>query len=388
MECLYKLKSGECYTGRTAKIHVGTIEKIGILETYVAAWVNKVLQFESEKSGKFDGVIFIDCMSSTGQYISTDGSKVQGTSLRVFNILQESSTKYPDKEFHLYLNDLGKQEIECQECLIENLKKDFCKVNVHLSNRDVMDYLNELSFDSLRYHILLFYDPYRAQITFPQISNMIAGKRYDIIFTHFIQNDTLRNLTNPKSLNRKSSFEYYKDTYGKSFSELNSLMLNKTYSEKIEALRELFHSRVKMSLGVNYITSLPIFNSKKKSVYDIVICTNSINAFDLFKSTVRSVVKKRVSDFDSYEQLNLISDEIYLESNELHFFYSVKSYASLILNELHNQSLTKDEFTQYLKKHKIIPSQGIKNELYRVLKQHGVNIKKSEIIFPKEINHE
>lgn len=60
-----------------------TIKKFELIEKYVEAWAHKLLQNQY-----CSGLVFIDCMSNSGEYVDDNGKQVFGTPVRVAKYLR------------------------------------------------------------------------------------------------------------------------------------------------------------------------------------------------------------------------------------------------------------------------------------------------------------
>ena len=92
------------------KAHPHTVKKFELIEKYVEAWAQKLLN-----NPKCDKIIFIDCMSNSGVYIDDAGNNVFGTPIRVAKYLSNvmQNLNYRNKKAELYFNDIDDFKIEC-----------------------------------------------------------------------------------------------------------------------------------------------------------------------------------------------------------------------------------------------------------------------------------
>ncbi len=81
--------------------HPHTIKKFKLIEEYVKAWAQKLLNAES-----CNGIVFIDCMSNSGVYKDDSGNEIIGTPIRVSSYISEIMKSYPAKHAWCYFNDL------------------------------------------------------------------------------------------------------------------------------------------------------------------------------------------------------------------------------------------------------------------------------------------
>lgn len=67
-----------------------TIKKFELIEKYVETWAHKLLQNQY-----CSGLVFIDCMSNSGEYVDDDGKQVFGTPVRVAKYLPQRCGAVP-----------------------------------------------------------------------------------------------------------------------------------------------------------------------------------------------------------------------------------------------------------------------------------------------------
>ena len=373
-QCEYYKRNGSCYFGvkkknGSYKIHIGTEDKLEILKEYSESWIRAILTDSKNKYMQYSGAVFIDCMSSSGKYVNKLNNNVLGTSLRVLDILGKMKNTYPTKKLKLILNDKGKQEILCQKCRTELLNN--MNIEVIIKNQDVREFLSEIKDKSdlgNNYHTLLFYDPFKAEIYWDEIGKYLKGTRFDLVLTHFHQNDTQR-VINTANISEKVKKKYEK-TYGVSFDELVTKLQGKSGREMSGILRELLIVNMKKVLGDYhaYVSCLPVFNQKNKDVYDIVIYSKSSGALEKFKNAVFKVMSKRVELYDKMDQkeLSLITDTInqasIFDMKDIYYFYSVKTFARIIAVEFSNKRISNDILGDFIKYHDFIPT-NIKDKI-------------------------
>ena len=87
------------------KIGAHTVKKFELIQKYVEAWAQKLL------NNQFcDALVFIDCMSNSGEYINKDGKHIFGTPVRVAQYLRNVAGQYPNKQIDLYFSDLSPEK--------------------------------------------------------------------------------------------------------------------------------------------------------------------------------------------------------------------------------------------------------------------------------------
>lgn len=70
-----------------------SIKKFELISEYVKAWINILMLNQNCR-----GIVYIDCMSNSGVYKNDKGEKIEGTPLRVSEIIAEAMTRYTDKQ--------------------------------------------------------------------------------------------------------------------------------------------------------------------------------------------------------------------------------------------------------------------------------------------------
>lgn len=386
--CDYTKKNDSCYIEEN--IHIGTEDKLAVMENYVTAWIPKVINYKRDDEYYFSGIVFIDAMANSGLYLNKNKEEVLGTSLRVVKKFERCKNTYSDRSFTIELNDINIQAIECQKCRIGYDVND--NITVNTSTLDVSDYLKYLSFNESIFqnkHTLLFYDPYNADIRWDDIARLMnkikkmKKSSFDIIITHFYQNDPKRTLKS--NIKNPDVIERYENTYGISYSDMiNELDVLDGLEQNIW-FRDRIIFMIEKTLGINLsnIAYAPIFNSNNTAVYDIVFASFSLKAKSLFKNTMHKQMKNKftkdvhqlVLDFgdDSYESSKVIFTE-----GEI--FYSVNNYVKEIVSHYSNSSdISNDELKDFLEKHVYIPSEGVKTEIDKILEDsYGVIISRKK----------
>ena len=140
-----------------SKASAHTIKKFELIEKYVEEWAQILLNYEKCKQ-----LVFIDCMSNSGEYYDADGRTVYGTPVRVSHVLQKAAESYPHKRIDLYFNDLSQGKIDHLKSLVD---KDSHNFFVHLSTMDGNDLLRRIGSlltPGQETHYLLVYDPYQG----------------------------------------------------------------------------------------------------------------------------------------------------------------------------------------------------------------------------------
>lgn len=356
--CSYYVTNQKCYTVGDKPIHVGTENKIKMIEKYVEAWINKICQCQSKLSYK--GIIFVDAMANSGYYQNKDKNEIKGTSLRVANLFEKYCKKYTDFSFEIILNDIDYQAIECQKCHLHNINP---KVKIYYKNYDVKDIItcliNFLQFKK-NVHILFFYDPFNVDIHWNEIVALIKrtlnskDKGIDLILTHFHQNDPNRGLLAAKS---PEVIKRYERSYQMHFEEIQLALSNKTGPER----RQFFRNRIldllkqKLQIDGSKLAYAPVFNSVDSSVYDIVFFSRSLKAKELFK---KEMYRQQKTKYEPKGQLAFpFFDNPYSSvEKEKHVFCSPYFFAREIYNNFYGRNVKKKDLKKYLDTHVYIPN--------------------------------
>lgn len=74
-----------------------SIKKFELISEYVKAWIQILMLNEACK-----GIVYIDCMSNSGVYKTEQGEEIEGTPLRVSEIIADAMTTYQGKQAYLW----------------------------------------------------------------------------------------------------------------------------------------------------------------------------------------------------------------------------------------------------------------------------------------------
>ncbi|MFW6002315.1 MAG: three-Cys-motif partner protein TcmP [archaeon] len=388
-KCKFYKDNNKCFYGKN-KIHIGTKNKLDMMEKYIKSWPMKILN-----SGMgYKGVIFVDAMCGPGEYIYIEELKkeiIKGTSLRVYNILSRYSDNPKMQNAFLMLNDYDEKTIECQMCRIERESKKYYpqKVKVDYSCKDISDYIDYIIKELSKYpdyHILFFYDPYKADVRWKDLEKLFRKEnnirsRIDIIITHFHQNDPGRAI--PSGIKKIETRNRYEQTYDmdlelikKEIYGLKGFKRSKWFRDRMVELMSRY-----FKVSKNLIAYAPIFNSRDSSVYDIVFFSHSKRAKDLFKSSIHKTIFEQKKQKHAVQQLSLDlygvndSNPLIEYNKDSDIFYSIEYYAKYIIENFSGfTKVSTETLDEFLSNHPFIPSKGIKKELDRILKKENVLI--------------
>ena len=246
-----------------------TIKKFELIEKYVVTWAQKLLN-----NSYCDGIVFIDCMSNSGEYLDDNGKQVFGTPVRVSNYLRSVAGQYPRKQIDLYFSDLSSEKTAHLQSLLPKEKMNF---HCHISTENGNDLAKRVG-RHLEYkkHYLLIYDPFQATIDwnaiFPFINNWC-----EIIINHMVS-DSMRAIKMVKSDGARVKYE---QTYLTDLENLLPYGSDKTaYEKRIEEIIKGLRRNTSRNF---YIAAFPFFNEKNAIVYDLIHCTSNLKGFQLYK---------------------------------------------------------------------------------------------------------
>lgn len=344
-----------------AKPH--TIKKFQLIEEYVKAWAQKLLNYSECK-----GIVFIDCMCNSGIYKDDDGNEVFGTPIRVANYISGIMKNYPDKKALIYFSDLGADKIDT---LKKHLPGNTNNCTIITKCMDGNELLKEISLEFCRYqrmNYLLVYDPYKATIDWKALMPFLKNWG-ELILNHMIS-DTKRGIPCAK---RPKVVEEYKNTYG--IEDVDKL---KFLAKDRDALEKIVTNIIEKSRGIPdkkyYIASFPFFNRKNTIVYNLIHCSSNIKGFRLFKKTAwktfggksstkntHGVEQQLMFDIVNMGELTTPTDE---------YCYYVKDIAKYLYETFKGmENVPVKEVWAKLDEHPVFPSEGYANKIKEILRE-------------------
>jgi len=350
-----------------------TIKKFELIEKYVSEWAHKLLNNEYCK-----GIVFIDCMSNSGEYYDDNNNQVFGTPVRVANLLHSISFKYHQKSIDLFFSDLSKDRTTHLKGLLPQNTPNF---HCFVSSEDGNNLAKRIGSSFYKNtHYLLVYDPYVATIDWSAIVPYLNGWS-EVIINHMV-NDSKRAIKNVKSEKAKSKYE---NTYLSSIEDLILLEQTKEgFEKRIEDIIQMNHTNSKYKM---YIAVFPFFNEKHSLIYNLIHCSSNIEGFKTFKKSAWKTFGGKSSIKDKHGLENQIVLNVENLRNDLTeaddtCFY-VKDIAAYIQKNFNGkQGVALDEIWSILDLHPIFPSDGYKSEIKNALKEYfNVEIKKSRLYF-------
>ena len=277
--------------------HPHTIRKFELIEKYIKAWAQKLLQNKNCNS-----IVFIDCMCNCGIYKDEDGKEVEGTAVRVAKTLLDAAHTYANKNVHLYFNDLSKERIEI---LKQHLPQEERNYQIVTSSQDAGELLRTIGpqlYTTGHMHYFLLYDPYDASIDWEALIPFFRNWG-EVLINHMVS-DSVRAISSAK---KKTAKEKYENTYLEEFEKLVPYGSDKAaYEKRVEEIIEQLKGD-----RTYYVSAFPFHNSKKSQLYSLVHCTSNIEGFKLYKECAwqtfggQSSSKRQPVE---YEQLSLNLD--------------------------------------------------------------------------------
>lgn len=352
-----------------------TIKKFELIEKYVEAWAHILLL------NKYcTGLVFIDCMSNSGEYVGDDGQQVFGTPVRVAKCLRQVAGQYYGKQIDLYFSDLSAVKTTHLESLMPSETRNF---HYHITTEDGNDLAKRIGKSMVNgKHYLLIYDPFQATIDwnalFPYINNWC-----EIIINHMVS-DSMRAV---KMVKKDTARNKYEQTYLTELENLIPYGSDKTAYEK--RIEEIIKALRRNKNRQYYIAAFPFFNEKNAIVYDLIHCTSNLKGFQLYKKSAwqtfggKSSTKNThgnenqvVLDFEGNGFFKTVTDE---------FCYYIKDIAEYLQTRFDGQDdVPLDDLWAVLDEHPVFPSDGFRNVIKNELKQnYGASVSRGKISFAR-----
>lgn len=344
-----------------------TIKKFELISEYVKPWI-QILMLNK----KCKGIVYIDCMSNSGVYRDEQGNEIEGTPLRVSDIIADAMKGYPEKQAYLYFNDLDSRKIDL---LNSRLPRQTDNFHIYTEVMDANELLRKIgsqfttAFQGM--HFLLVYDPYDAHIEWDALLPFFRNWG-EVIINHMVS-DPVRAV---KMARKPEAIEKYEETYQATIDKLISVGSDRSvYEKRIEQLILDGSGRKK---GEYYIAVFPFFNRKHAVVYYLIHCTRHIKGFDLFKSTAWKVFDDQSSEMwnqDSdgdYEQMSFDPEtlEIGYQHHDDGSPYTVKDIASYLQKKFRGrENVPFEEISNCLSRHPVFPARGYARKVRAALKK-------------------
>lgn len=357
-----------------------TQKKFELISRYVEAWAEILLN-----SGKCNGIVYIDCMSNSGVYTDDHDDEIEGTALRVAEIIAKAAQRYPTKHAFLYFNDLAENKIDE---LNRRLPVATRNLHVYTTSMDASKLLYEISKNftskTQRIHYLLVYDPYKADIDWDALMPFLRNWG-EVILNHMVS-DTVRAA---RTATKQETIDKYERTYRTSIDNLLNIQgdqLAHEYERRIVEIAKSLSGREDQY----YVASFPFFNKNNALVYNLIHCTGNQLGFDLFKEVAWKTFGDRSSDKSrrdggECQQLafNFDTNELEYENNEDAYCYTLRDVASYVQKEFRGRNnVPKEDVINYLSPHPIFPTRNYKRKIWGALtKYYGAQVRQSVIDF-------
>lgn len=341
-----------------------SIKKFELISEYVKAWIQILMQ-----NTKCKGIVYIDCMSNSGVYKTEKGEEIEGTPLRVSNIIAEAMQTYPYKQAYLYFNDWNDAKIDL---LTTRLPKQTNNFHIYTEAMDANTMLRqigkEIASNFKDMNFLLVYDPYDAHIEWDAVEPFLQNWG-EVIINHMVS-DTIRAA---KVAKKPDVIKKYENTYKTPIDELISVGSDRNAYEAI--VEKIIRKRSGRG-DKYYVACFPFFNSNNAVVYNLIHCTGHYKGFELFKTTAWHTF----GDKSSMKKSGSIDDPIQMRFDENGNFvfgepadescYNLRDAAQYVQEHFSGRSdVPNDEVWNYLGEHPVFPTRDYKNKIKDVLKR-------------------
>lgn len=360
-----------------SKASTHTIKKFELIENYVKSWAQKLMLTDF-----CEGIIYIDCMCNSGIYTDYEGNVINGTAIRVANVLRDIAGQYPSKKVCLCFNDNDSNKISE---LRKHLPKNKSNFKIAVYNQDGNELLKEIGAkldQNKKQNFFLLYDPYDASIDWAALAPFFRNWG-EVLINHMIS-DPIRAISQVRSDKAKQK---YMDTYlVDDVSKLIPFGSDKgAYEKRLEKIITALKGRPNRKY---YIAAFPFFNSRNSLLYDLVHCTGHIKGYKLFKSTAWTTFGRKSSTknkeyIGQYELTFKTGDELSYETHTDETCYFVQDIAKYVQKQFNGkQDVSYTDIWNLLDEHPIFPSDGYKQEIKEILvSEYGAIKKRSTISF-------
>ena len=357
--------------------HPHTILKFELIEKYIAAWAQKLMNNSSCHT-----LVYIDCMCNSGIYKNDDGDTIKGSAIRVAEILEEVAKTYPDKRVEIYFNDIDNRKIEL---LKKNLPINSSNFQIIVASIDKKLFLREIGpqfYEKPYTHYFLLYDPYDANIDWEELIPFF--RNWGEVLINHMASDPIRAIKCVKK-------EHKKDKYAQSYmmDDFEKLL---PYGSNRKSYEARVHQIVQ-ELGSGrscYVASFPFFNKNNAFLYDLVHYTTNSVGFELFKKCAWQVFGGRSSGKHNKQKLmqqtsfDFIGDGCaIITADKDEDCYSIVDIAEYLQKEFRGRKqVFLEEVWDLLGKHPIFPSGEFCDEIKDILIDY-YDVKKVRIIDKK-----
>ncbi|MCR4704050.1 MAG: three-Cys-motif partner protein TcmP [Saccharofermentans sp.] len=328
-----------------------TIKKFEIIEEYIKSWAQKLMLNDS-----CNGLVFIDCMCNCGVYTDDNGKTVNGTAVRVSEVLLEVARTYTDKMVYIYLNDKDAKRVDELEKHLPQNERNYQIVTSRLDAHDLLKTIGTQLYETGHLHYFLLYDPYDATINWEALLPFFRNWG-EVMINHMVS-DPVRAITSAK---KKTTKEKYENTYLEDFEKLVPYGSDKkAYEARVEKIIYSLKGARRY-----YVSAFPFYNTQNSLVYNLIHCTSNKEGFKLYKksawkvfgaqSSTKHSVENRQLSFDFYVEIAEEKDESCLHVIDI-AKYLQRSFRG-------RKQVPLDEMWELLDNHPIFPSEGFRNEI-------------------------
>ena len=345
-----------------------TIKKFELIEKYVEAWAHILLLNQY-----CTGLVFIDCMSNSGEYVDDDGQQIFGTPVRVAKYLRQVAGQYFGKQIDLYFSDLSAEKTAHLASLMPGETNNF---HYHITTEDGNSLAKRLGKSmSKNKHYLLVYDPYEATIDWNALMPFINNWS-EVILNHMVS-DSMRAI---KMVKKETTRKKYEQTYLTELENLIPYGSDKTaYEKRVEEIIKALRMNTDRQY---YIAAFPFFNEKNAIVYNLIHCTGNIKGFKLYKQSAWQTFGGKSSTKNTYGNENQIMLDI--EGNGFktvtdEFCFYIKDIAEYLQTRFDGPL---NDLWTILDEHPVFPSDGFRNHIKKELKQNfNASVSRGKISF-------
>ncbi len=349
-----------------------TIKKFELIEEYIKSWAQKLMLQES-----CNGLIYIDCMCNSGIYTDDSGKTVEGSPVRVANVLLDVARTYTDKAVHIYFNDIDKARVDE---LKKHLPQDERNYRIVTSVGDANELLTTIGSQLSQtghLHYFLLYDPYDASIDWKALLPFFLHWG-EVMINHMVI-DPVRAITSAK---RQVTKDKYANTYLEDFERLVPFGSDKeAYEARVEQIIKSLKGNRRY-----YVAAFPFYNTQNSHMYNLIHCTSNREGFKLYKKCAWKVFGAQSSTKNSpdYGQFRFDENGFITTDTDASCFH-VRDIAKYLQEHFKGRQMVPlNELWELLDDHPIFPSEGYRNDIKKELvATYGA---RQEQIYRVEIN--
>jgi three-Cys-motif partner protein len=318
---------------------------------YVSSYVDKWIKVQVNRPN-ICNINFIDCMCNAGIYKDGD----LATSMLVLQVFIREAKVYPQKQFHLFLNDIDENKVKSIRMIGHKICDDAKIKNVHvqLSKSDVNSYLDDTTFGGClggNSATILFVDPYDfGTVKINSLSTFIQRHYCEVVF-NFFTSDYVRNKIDAR----------IKECIGRA-----------VINDK-EELVAFIRDQIKVG-KIRFVFSYSFKTQTNTELYQILYATPHAKGLKLLKNALWDTFKGR----EFHRNVAVIPEQISLFSAKTEREMAVEHYSieaqELLMERFAGQALTYTEMEIYIIENTMLEDSKIIKHVIRPL------IEKSKII--------